>query len=171
MVAGNSPVLSGVSVIRNAVTRSDAIIKTPSNDPLTAVAIARTMCELDPDHPLTKHLAVAYWKGGDVAVEERLYRPEHVEKIVAWGGLASVHPRDPLHPARTRADRPRPQAQRARSSAPRPSTSEEAMADVARARLRRRARQNQEGCACARVVYVLSGTDPDGLASSIDWAS
>ena len=90
IVAGNSPVLSGVSVIRNAVTRSDAIIKTPSNDPLTAVAIARTMCEMDPDHPLTKHLAAAYWKGGDADVEERLYRPEHVEKIVAWGGFASV---------------------------------------------------------------------------------
>ena len=51
IVAGNSPVLSGVSVIRNAVTRSDAIIKTPSNDPLTAVAIARTMVRDGPGPP------------------------------------------------------------------------------------------------------------------------
>ena len=56
------------SVIRNAVTRSDAIVKTPSNDPLTALAIARTMAEMAPDHPLTRHLAVAYWKGGDIEV-------------------------------------------------------------------------------------------------------
>ena len=91
VVAGNSPVLSGVTVIRNAVTRSDAIIKAPSNDPLTAVAIARTMIDIDPDHPLTKHLSVAYWKGGDIGVEEQLYRPEHIEKIVAWGGLAAVN--------------------------------------------------------------------------------
>ena len=34
---------------------------------------------------------VGYWKGGDAAVEEALYRPEHIEKIVAWGGLASVN--------------------------------------------------------------------------------
>ena len=49
------------------------------------------MGDMAPDHPLTKHLAVAYWKGGDVAVEEQLYRPEHIEKIVAWGGFASVN--------------------------------------------------------------------------------
>jgi len=30
---------------------------------------------------------VAYWKGGDEVVEEALYRPEHIEKIVAWADL------------------------------------------------------------------------------------
>ena len=90
IIAGNSPLIAALSIIRNAIVRSDAIVKAPSNDPLTALAIARTMGELDPSHPITKHLSVAYWKGGDVAFEERLYRPQHIEKIVAWGGLASV---------------------------------------------------------------------------------
>jgi len=54
------------------------------------MAIARTLAEVAPGHPLTKHLAVAYWKGGDTEIEEQLYRPEKVEKIVAWGGFASV---------------------------------------------------------------------------------
>jgi hypothetical protein len=45
IIAGNSPLIAALSIIRNAITRSDAIIKTPSNDPLTALAIARTMGE------------------------------------------------------------------------------------------------------------------------------
>ena len=65
IVAGNAPGTSLLTVARNALTRGDAIIKTPSNDPLTAAAIARTMIEMAPDHPLTRHLSVAYWKGGD----------------------------------------------------------------------------------------------------------
>jgi hypothetical protein len=75
VIAGNSPLIAALSIIRNAICRSDAIIKTPSNDPMTALAIARTMAELDSDHPVTKHLSVAYWKGGDTAFEERLYQP------------------------------------------------------------------------------------------------
>src|SRR5690606_33933968 len=43
IIAGNSPVISALTIIRNAILRSDAIIKVPSNDPFTAIAIARTM--------------------------------------------------------------------------------------------------------------------------------
>jgi hypothetical protein len=90
VIAGNSPLIAALSIIRNAITRSDAVIKTPSNDPLTALAIARTMGDLAADHPITRHLSVAYWKGGDTDFEERLYQPANVEKIIAWGGFASV---------------------------------------------------------------------------------
>ena len=88
--AGNGGLVSAVTILRSVITRCDTIIKAPSNDPLTAVAIARTLADVAPEHPITKHLVVGYWKGGDTAVEEALYRPEHIEKIVAWGGLASV---------------------------------------------------------------------------------
>nr|WP_245604907.1 acyl-CoA reductase [Mycobacterium genavense] len=79
-----------MTILRSVITRSDVIIKAPSNDPLTAIAIARTLADIAPDHPITRHLAVGYWKGGDLAVEERLYRPQHIEKIVTWGEMASV---------------------------------------------------------------------------------
>ena len=46
--AGNGGLVSAVTIIRNAITRSDAIIKAPSNDPLTAMAIARTLAEVAP---------------------------------------------------------------------------------------------------------------------------
>jgi hypothetical protein len=90
IIAGNSPGVAFATILRVAVTRSDCIIKLPSNDPLTATAIARTMIDIDPDHPVTRHLAVAYWKGGDEKVEARLYNPRNIEKIVAWGGFDSV---------------------------------------------------------------------------------
>lgn len=163
VVAGNSPVLSGVTVIRNAVTRSDAVIKAPSNDPLTASAIARTMIDLDPDHPLTRHVSVAYWKGGDVAVEQQLYRPEHVEKVVAWGGMAAVrHVTQFLQPGlELVALDPKRSASIVGVEA---LADEHTMAEVAQRIACDVGMLNQEGCACARVVYVQSGTDPEGLA-------
>ncbi len=90
IIAGNVPTISALTILRNAITRSDIIIKTPSNDPLTASAIARTMIDMAPEHPITKHISVAYWKGGDALIEDQLYQPKNVEKIVAWGGMASI---------------------------------------------------------------------------------
>ena len=39
IVAGNAPMISALTIVRNAVSRSDTIIKSPSNDPFTALAI------------------------------------------------------------------------------------------------------------------------------------
>ena len=90
VLAGNVPAPSAMGVMRNAITRSDAIFKTPSNDPLTAAAIARTMCDKLPGHPITRHLSIAYWKGGNEAVEQSIYTADNIDKIVAWGGQASM---------------------------------------------------------------------------------
>jgi len=163
VIAGNAPIVSILTVIRNALTRSDAIIKLPSNDPLTAVALVRTMVEMAPDHPLSKHVSVAYWKGGDEAVEEAIYDPRGVEKIIAWGGFDSVkHVTRYLQPGIDLI-----------TQDPKLSGTiigKEAFADEATLRsvAKRLAldvgAQNQEGCVSARVIYVESGTDEDGLA-------
>src|SRR5690606_23419314 len=57
IIAGNGPVLGALTLIRSAVTRSDTIVKVPSNDPFTTAAIARTMCDFAPDHPITRHFS------------------------------------------------------------------------------------------------------------------
>jgi hypothetical protein len=90
IIPGNAATSGVKAVIANAFTRSDSIIKTPSNNPFTAVAIARTMCDMAPDHPITRHLAVAYWRGGDEEIEQQLLQPHNVDKVIAWGGFASV---------------------------------------------------------------------------------
>jgi hypothetical protein len=167
IIAGNSPLIAALSIIRNAIVRSDAIIKTPSNDPLTALAIARTMGELDASHPITKHLTVAYWKGGDTSFEERLYRPQYVEKIVAWGGLASVsHVVRYIQPGLELITLDPKRS--ATIIGPEAFASADATDAVARGVATDVGALNQVGCVNARVVYVASGTDADGVARATD---
>jgi hypothetical protein len=163
--AGNGGLVSAVTILRSVITRSDVIIKAPSNDPLTAIAIARTLADVAPDHPITKHLVVGYWKGGDPAVEEALYQPHHIEKIVAWGGLASVkHITRYIQPGlELIALDPKRSATIIGAEA---FADEATMRDVARRAATDIGVANQEGCANARVIYVLSGTDADGLAKA-----
>src|SRR4029077_18584525 len=87
ITAGNVPVVAALTIVRAALTKSDCLIKSPSNDPLTANAIARTLIELDASHPVTKHIAVAYWKGGDDYMESQIVRTSRIDKITAWGGM------------------------------------------------------------------------------------
>jgi hypothetical protein len=163
--AGNGGLVSAVTILRSVITRSDVIIKAPSNDPLTAIAIARTLADVAPNHPITKHLVVGYWKGGDTAVEEVLYQPQHIEKIVAWGGLASVK-----HVTRYI----QPGLELIALDPKRSATIIGAEAFVDTATMREVARRaavdigvaNQEGCANARIIYVLSGTDAAGLQNA-----
>ncbi|ORX03918.1 long-chain-fatty-acyl-CoA reductase [Mycobacterium triplex] len=163
--AGNGGLVSAVTILRSVITRSDVIIKAPSNDPLTAIAIARTLADVAPDHPITRHLAVGYWKGGDLAVEEQLYRPQHIEKIVAWGGMASVkHVTRYIQPGlELIALDPK---RSATIIGPEAFADDDTLREVARRAATDIGVANQEGCANARVIYVLSGTDADGLADA-----
>ena len=162
IVAGNAVSLSLWTIIRNMVLRSDAIIKAPSNDPFTALAIARTMVDMAPDHPLTKHLSVAYWKGGDQAFEQRLYQPQNLEKIVAWGGFAAMkHVTQYVQPGLELISL---DPKRSASIIGMETFDSEANMREAAVRLAADIGAiNQKGCVCARVVYVQSGTDEQGL--------
>lgn len=163
IVAGNAPAISAISIIRNAITRSDAIIKAPSNDPLTTLAIARTMGAMAPDHPITKHLACAYWKGGDQSFEEQLYRPANLEKIVAWGGFASVkHVTKYIQPGLELISLDPKRS--ATLIGPEAFTSEATMRNVAERAATDVGAYNQLTCVNARVIYVVTGTNDEGLA-------
>lgn len=163
IIAGNVPGISVQTLIWNAITRSDAIIKTPSNDPVTAVALARTMIDMDADHPITRHLSVAYWKGGDTSVEEQLYDPHAVEKIVAWGGFAGVkHVARYLQPGLDLITLdPKHSSTIIGADA---FESEETLRAVAHRLALDIGVLNQEACFNARVVYAVSGTDAAGVA-------
>jgi hypothetical protein len=90
ITAGNVPTVAALTVVRGALIKSDNIIKLPSNDPLTAIAILTTMRDVDKTHPVVKHFSAVYWKGGDTEFERRLINPYNIEKIVAWGGHNSI---------------------------------------------------------------------------------
>lgn len=162
IIAGNAPAIAINTIVRNAYTRSDGIIKTPSNDPLTATAVAVTMAEMDASHPITRHLSVAYWKGGDEDVETYLYDPRRVEKIVAWGGFASVkHVTRYLQPGIDLITLDPKQS--GTIIGQEAFESEDILGDVATRLALDVGSLNQEACVNARVVYVASGTDAEGL--------
>jgi hypothetical protein len=162
ITAGNSPVLAALAVIRNALTRGDAIIKSPSNDPLTAAAIAMTMCEMAPDHPITRHLSTAYWRGGDESVERALYQPHNVEKIVAWGGFASIkHVTQYIQPGLELVSF---DPKRSASVIGPEAFADETSLDAVAARLAVDIGQlNQAACANARTVFAVCGTGHDDV--------
>lgn len=164
IVAGNGPGISATTIIRNALLRSDAIIKAPSNDPFTALAIAQTMCDMAPDHPITRHLSVAYWRGGDVAFEEKLYQPHNVEKIIAWGGFAAMkHVTRYIQPGLELISLdPKRSASIVGKEA---FESETTMREAALRIATDMGALNQVGCVNARVIYVLSGSDDEGIAN------
>ena len=155
--AGNGGLVSAITLIRNAITRSDAIIKAPSNDPMTAIALARTLADIAPNHPLTKHISVAYWKGGDEVFERQLYKPEHIEKIIAWGGFASVkHVTQYIQPGLEMIGLDPKRS--VTIIGPEAFADEATLLEVAKRAACDIAMANQEACASARVIYVLNGS-------------
>src|SRR5690606_19070361 len=129
-----------------------------------AMAIARTMIEMAPDHPLTQHVSVAYWKGGDEAFEEKLYRPENIEKIVAWGGFAAMkHVTKYIQPGLELIS-----LDPKRSASIIGGETFESEASMREAALRLATdigASNQNACVNARAVYVQCGTDEKALAA------
>ena len=90
VIPGNGPQAAAVSIVRGALTKGVHLFKLPGNDPLTTIAILRTMADVDAEHPTTRSFSAAYWRGGDTEVESLLYRAQYFDKLVAWGGQASI---------------------------------------------------------------------------------
>lgn len=162
ITAGNVPVVAALTIVRGALSKSDILIKSPSNDPLTATAIARTLVDLDPSHPVSKHLAVAYWKGGDEQLESQIIRTTRIDKITAWGGMSSVkHIQKFLSPG---IDLTTMNPKFSISLVGREALeSEAAMKEAATGLAVIAGFFNQTACANTRLVYVECGTDEQSL--------
>lgn len=90
IIAGNAPGVAAMSVVRGALTKGVNLLKLPSNDLFTATAILRTMASVAPGHPVVRSFSAVYWRGGDASVESVLFRPQFFDKLVAWGGEATI---------------------------------------------------------------------------------
>lgn len=167
ITAGNVPVTAAFTVMRGALAKSDILIKSPSNDPLTANAIARTLIELDARHPVTKHVAVGYWKGGDEEMERQIVRTTRIDKIVAWGGMSSVkHIQKFLSPGiDLTAFNPKFSMSVIGKEA---LESDAAMNEAATGIAVIAGFYNQTACANTRVVYVESGADDASLDKVVE---
>lgn len=167
ITAGNVPVVAAMTLARAGLTKSDILIKSPSNDPLTANAIARTLIELAPDHPVTKHIAVAYWMGGDEFMDSQIIRTSRIDKITAWGGMSSVkHIQKFLTPG---IDLTALNPKYSMSMVGRETFESEAAMDEAAVGLATLAGfYNQTACANTRIVYVESNTDDDSIEKVVE---
>jgi hypothetical protein len=167
ITAGNVPVVAALTIVRGALTKSDILIKSPSNDPLTANAIARTLIDVDASHPVTKHLAVAYWKGGDEYMDQQIVRTSRIDKITAWGGMSSVrHIQKFLTPGiDLTALNPKFSMSVIGKEA---LESEAAMQEAATGIAVISGFYNQTACANTRIVYVESETDEESLEKVIE---
>lgn len=166
ITAGNVPVVAAMTLARAGLTKSDILIKSPSNDPLTANAIARTLIGIAPDHPVTKHIAVAYWKGGDDYMDSQIIRTSRIDKITAWGGMSSVkHIQKFLTPG---IDLTALNPKYSMSMIGRETFANEWAMDEAAVGLATMAGfYNQTACANTRIVYVESDTDDESIAKVV----
>ena len=167
ITAGNVPVVAALTIIRGALTKSDILIKAPSNDPLTANAILRTLLELDASHPVVKHIAVAYWKGGDEFMDSQIVRTSRIDKITAWGGMSSVkHIQKFLTPGiDLTALNPKFSISVIGKDA---LESDEAMDEAASGLAVVSGFYNQTACVNTRLVYVESDTDEASIEKLVE---
>jgi len=161
------PVVAALTIMRGALTKSDVLIKSPSNDPLTANAIMRTLLELDASHPVCKHVAVAYWKGGDEYMDSQIVRTSRIDKITAWGGMSSVkHIQKFLTPG---IDLTALNPKYSMSMVGRETfESKAAMNECAIGLATLAGFYNQTACANTRIVYVESDTDEDSIGKVVE---
>jgi hypothetical protein len=90
VTAGNSPLIPVLSLLRAVWTKSPCALKLPSGAALPGSLIAVVAATVAPDHPITRHLSMVYWQGGDESIERMLFLPGAFDRIVVWGSPDSV---------------------------------------------------------------------------------
>jgi hypothetical protein len=90
ITAGNSPHIPFFSALRAIATKSPAVVKSPYGATLPGALLALAAAASAAGHPITRHLSIVYWPGGDETVESRFFAPGAFERIVVWGAPQAV---------------------------------------------------------------------------------
>ena len=90
ITAGNSPLVPILSLLRAVWTKSSCALKLPSGAVLPGSLIALIAAMAAPQHPITQHLSMVYWQGGDENIERTLFFPGAFDRIVVWGAPDSI---------------------------------------------------------------------------------
>jgi acyl-CoA reductase LuxC len=90
ITAGNSPLVPLISMLRAVWTKSPCALKLPSGAVFPGSLVALVAATAAPHHPITRHLSMVYWRGGDESVERMLFLPGAFDRIVVWGAPDSV---------------------------------------------------------------------------------
>lgn len=90
ITAGNSPLVPFLSFLRALATKGAAVIKSPAEATATAAVLGLAMRAMAPDHPITRHTSLVYWRGGDPSVEDVFFAADAFDRLVVWGSSATV---------------------------------------------------------------------------------
>ena len=90
ITAGNSPLVPVLSLLRAVWIKSPCVLKLPSGAVLPGSLIALLAATVAPEHPITRHLSMVYWQGGDEKIERTLFFPNAFDRIVVWGSPDSI---------------------------------------------------------------------------------
>ncbi|MFB5660258.1 acyl-CoA reductase [Alteribacillus sp. HJP-4] len=94
--SGNVPGLPLWGLVSSLLVKSAALGKVSSEEPLFPALFAKSIAEVDPD--AAKALAVVWWKGGTVSLEDTLYHNAQV--VTAYGAdqtMNEISSRLPAH--------------------------------------------------------------------------
>ncbi len=86
-LVGNLPLASCYSLIRSMVSKNRTIAKLPSRDPVTPIGLAMAVIEVDPAHPVSRSLSLAYWPRDDEVGLECMIE---ADTACVWGGDAAL---------------------------------------------------------------------------------
>lgn len=87
VMVGNVPMASLFTIYRSLITKNVTITKLPSRDPISALAFANCLHDVDPEHPVTRALSTLYWEAG-TEVEDIVLSASDVVSV--WGRSSAV---------------------------------------------------------------------------------
>jgi len=160
--AGNIPGVAVTSLVRSLIVRAASLGKTAQSEPLLPALFAQAVAE--EDNTLGDALAVAYWPGGDQAIEAVAFR--EADAIVAYGGAQAIEGIRHRAPAHTPVldHGPRLSIGFVAGDALADGTPPERIAhDIARSV----ATFDQQGCVSPHAVYVEPGVDAERLGALV----
>lgn len=149
--AGNVPGVGTTSIIRALLVRSAVLGKPAAAEPALAAAFARLLSNADP--AVGDCVAITYWRGGDVPLEEAVLARAGL--VVHYGGAASINALRARAPAHVRFIEHGPRLSFAVIDASSPTALESAGRDLARAV----ALFDQQGCVSPQIAYVIGNAD------------
>jgi len=87
ILPGNVPYSTTVSLLRALLTKNTSILKYAASEPATAIALAQSFSDVDPEHPVTRSVSAVFW---DRDNPHGLRVIESADVICAWGGTEAV---------------------------------------------------------------------------------
>ncbi|MEN6390896.1 MAG: acyl-CoA reductase [Syntrophomonas sp.] len=88
ILVGNIPLVSSFGLYRNLVVKNNSLSKVPKKDPVSAIYFALSLLEIDPNHPVSKSVSVAYWEKDSWQEEKFL---SNSDAVCLWGGEAAIN--------------------------------------------------------------------------------